>query len=107
MNKNIFYTIVFLFITTRVSAQTDNYEVYALKFASVSKPIPLSLLVLDAPQKDSINAIFMFWLIKSNNGKNILVDAGFLNDVEEAKDFDVINYLRPDSILQEIGRAHV
>ena len=45
----------------------------------------------------------MFWLIKGSNGKNILVDAGFLNDVNEAKDFDVKNYIRPDSALTRVG----
>ena len=45
----------------------------------------------------------MFWLIRVSNGKNILVDAGFLNDIEETGNFDLINYIRPDSILTRAG----
>ena len=84
-------------------AQKPNYDVYALKFAEVRNPFPLSALVQGAPKKDSIHAIFMVWLIKGNNGRNILVDAGFLRGIEEANDFVIANYVRPDSILSELG----
>ena len=98
---------IFLILTISLSglSQTPNYEVYALKFASAfeGKPYPLSYLVLDAPEKEKGNAIFMVWLIKGNNGKNILVDAGFLKDVEEAKNYGVTDYIRPDSMLFGVG----
>lgn len=103
MKKIFLHTLIMLVVTLKVSAQTVTYEVYALKYASVGFTFPVSYLVLDAPAKDSMNAIFMIWLIKGNNGKNILVDAGFLSDVEEAKDFGVINYIRPDSMLSRVG----
>jgi len=44
----------------------------------------------------------MVWLIKGN-GRNILVDAGFLNDIEDAKEFKVVNYVRPDSAISKLG----
>ena len=103
MKKTFLFTLIILFVTVKANSQTPNYEVYALKYASVGFTFPVSYLVLDAPAKDSMNAIFMIWLIKGNNGKNILVDAGFLSDVEEAKDFGVINYIRPDSMLSRVG----
>ena len=97
----------FLILTMALSglSQTPNYEVYALKFASAfeGKPFPLSYLVLNAPEKEKGNAIFMVWLIKGDNGKNILVDAGFLKDVEEAKNYGVTDYMRPDSMLFGVG----
>lgn len=40
---------------------------------------------------------------QGDNGKNILVDAGFQNDIAEAKDFEVANYIRPDSVLAKLG----
>lgn len=88
-----------------VYSQTPNYEVYAIKFASAfnGKPYPLSNLVLDAPKKETGKGVFMVWLIKGNNGKNILVDAGFLKDVEGSKDYGVTNYIRPDSMLFGVG----
>ena len=98
---------IFLILTMAFSglSQTPNYEVYALKFASAfeGKPFPLSYLVLNAPEKEKGNAIFMVWLIKGDNGKNILVDAGFLKDVEEAKNYGVTDYMRPDSMLFGVG----
>ncbi len=45
----------------------------------------------------------MVWLIKGDNGKNILFDTGFLPDIEEAKDFKVVDYIRPDSALLKLG----
>lgn len=103
MKKTFLFTLIILFVTVKANSQTPNYEVYALKYASVGFTFPVSYLVLDAPANDSMNAIFMIWLIKGNNGKNILVDAGFLKDVEEAKDYGVINYIRPDSMLSRVG----
>jgi glyoxylase-like metal-dependent hydrolase (beta-lactamase superfamily II) len=101
--------IIFLFILTGLSlplftiAQTPHYDVYALKFASVGHPFPISDWVDKGPNKDSVNINFMIWLIKGNNGKNILVDAGFLKDNEGTKYFEVQNYIRPDSTLSKLG----
>lgn len=103
MKKSLFSTIVILASTIATFSQNVNYEIYALKYADVGKKLPLSALVLDAPESETINAIFMFWLLKSSNGKNILIDVGFLQDIEEAKAFSVINYVRPDSMLTRIG----
>ena len=85
------------------SSQIENYEVYALKFASMEHPTPISQWALNGPNNDSVNIFFMVWLIKGNNGKNILVDAGFLKDIEDAKDFGIINYVRPDSMLLKVA----
>jgi glyoxylase-like metal-dependent hydrolase (beta-lactamase superfamily II) len=101
--KNLFvFTLIFKISVTAYS-QNVNYEVYALRFASVERSFPLSSFVSGAPGKDSLHGVFMFWLIKGSNGKNILVDAGFLKDAEEAKDFDLKNYVRPDSMLTRVG----
>jgi len=45
----------------------------------------------------------MIWLIKGENGKNILLDAGFLNDLQDAKEFEVIHYTRPDLVIAKMG----
>jgi len=36
-------------------------------------------------------------------GRNILVDAGFLKDIPEGKDFEVVHYTRPDSALAKVA----
>ena len=85
------------------SSQTVNYDVYALKFASMGYATPISRWVLDGPNDDSVNIVFMIWLIKGNNGRNILVDAGFLNDLEGARELGITNYIRPDSMLLRVN----
>lgn len=103
MKKLILFTLIVLSAPLIASSQKINYEVYALKFASGAHPVPISQLAMNGPDNDSVNLFFMVWLIKGNNGKNILVDAGFLNDVEEAKGFGVTNYIRPDSMLLRVN----
>jgi glyoxylase-like metal-dependent hydrolase (beta-lactamase superfamily II) len=101
--KNVFvFTFIFNF-SVSVYSQNINYEVYALRFASVEHSFALSSFVLGAADKDSMHGVFMFWLIKGSNGKNILVDAGFINDVDEANNFDLKKYIRPDSMLTRVG----
>jgi glyoxylase-like metal-dependent hydrolase (beta-lactamase superfamily II) len=100
--KNIaLFILIILSTITNVWSQQKKYEVYALRFASSDTAWPLSLWVDKGPTKDSVNIDFMIWLIKGN-GKNILVDAGFLNDIPDAKEFDVVNYIRPDSTLLKL-----
>lgn len=102
--KNIYF-VLFVILSTSLSvfSQTGEYEVYAFKYADVGVTLPLSILVLDAPESEKLDAVFIFWLIKGTNGKNILVDAGFLNDIEQAKAYSVTNYIRPDLMLPRIG----
>ncbi len=102
--KNVFYIIlVSFFISLNTYSQGVDYEVYAIKFASMGHPSAVSDWAYCLSTKDSVNIDFVIWLIKGNDGKNILVDAGFLRDIEEAKDFDVINYVRPDSMLSKLN----
>src|SRR5580692_4083990 len=84
-------------------AQSGHYKVYAIRFAAMAHPTPISMWSDKGPDKDSVNIDFSIWLIKGDNGKNILVDAGFRNDIVEAKDFEVANYVRPDSVLAKVG----
>lgn len=95
--------LLFGFAVGRSHAQTPNYKVYAIRFASMAHPTAISVWADKGPDKDSVKIDFSIWLIKGDNGKNVLVDAGFRNDIEEAKDFEVANYIRPDSALAKLG----
>jgi glyoxylase-like metal-dependent hydrolase (beta-lactamase superfamily II) len=86
-----------------VRAQSPHYKVYAIRFASMAHPTPISMWSDKGPDNDSVHIDFTIWLIKGDNGKNILVDAGFRSDIEEAKEFEVMNYIRPDSALAKVG----
>jgi len=76
------------------------YHIYAIKFASPGRR-PLSELASGGPQKDSVNLFFMTWLITGNNGKKILVDAGFTRDLDWAS--QIPWFTRPDSALSEMN----
>ncbi|MCW3116789.1 MAG: Glyoxylase, beta-lactamase superfamily [Chitinophagaceae bacterium] len=104
MNKSLFVLLAILIVSIHIAAQkTPAYEIYALKYATLANPTPVSAWVLNGPDKDSVEIIFMYWLIKDNLGRNILVDAGCSNDLQAAKDFGVYKFTRPDSILLQTG----
>jgi glyoxylase-like metal-dependent hydrolase (beta-lactamase superfamily II) len=103
----MFKTILLLFILAirilDLNAQkSPNYDIYALKYYGL-RSVPVSELALDAPRKDTMDMYFMYWLIKGNNGKNILVDAGFLHDLDIVKTLNSTFYIRPDSVLLELN----
>lgn len=84
-------------------SQAPHYEVYAVKFASSAYPFTVADWADKGPKDQPVKIDFMVWLIKGDNGKNILVDAGFLNDIPNAAEFKIVNYVRPDSSLLPLG----
>ncbi|HXD79090.1 MAG TPA: N-acyl homoserine lactonase family protein [Puia sp.] len=84
-------------------AQSPHYKVYAIRFAAMAHPTAISVWSDGGPDKDSVNIDFSIWLIRGDNGRNVLVDAGFLRDIEDARDFEVAKYVRPDSALDKLG----
>jgi glyoxylase-like metal-dependent hydrolase (beta-lactamase superfamily II) len=102
MKNVILFVLISLVASKSVWSQSKKYEVYALKFASSAHLWPIADWVDKGPKNDSVQIDFMIWLIKGN-GKTILVDAGFLNDIPDAKEFTIVNYVRPDSTLPKLG----
>jgi hypothetical protein len=92
--KKLCLLLLGLFTVSLAIAQTQ-YEVYAVKYSAAIHDSTIT-----KHEKDSVNIDFMIWLIKGN-GKYILMDAGYLYSVESAKNFDMIDDLRPDSTLQK------
>jgi glyoxylase-like metal-dependent hydrolase (beta-lactamase superfamily II) len=85
-------------------SQTSNeYEVYAIRFGK-SGFLKLSEVAIGASQNDSVADCFMFWLLKGN-GRNIIVDAGFLLDENSNRNhtWGRSNYIRPDSALLRLN----
>lgn len=103
MKKRVLSTLILLWLVSISQAQTNTYKVYAIRFAASSYPFTVADWTDGGPKSEKVNINFMVWLIKGSNGKNILVDAGFLNDIEDAKDFKIVNYIRPDSALMKLG----
>jgi glyoxylase-like metal-dependent hydrolase (beta-lactamase superfamily II) len=97
------FLLLLLCIPLGLTAQTGNYEVYAIRFASIAHPVPISGMAYKGPDTDSVKVDFSIWLIRGDNGKNILVDAGFRNEGDGPKGFELVNYIRPDSALAKVG----
>lgn len=75
------------------------YEVYAIAFTKNIKSDGKWITNRNAP--DSIEMCFMVWLVKGNNGRNMLVDAGYtLSD--SALRVDKSGYIRPDVAVQKM-----
>ena len=103
MFKSLLLSAILVTGFLNLNAQTPpSYEIYALKYFGLHS-VPVSELALGAPGKDSMNMFFMYWLIRGNNGKNILVDAGFLKDLDIFKELNSSFYIRPDSVLRELN----
>jgi glyoxylase-like metal-dependent hydrolase (beta-lactamase superfamily II) len=94
--------LIFCTLNSWAQSPKGHYDVYAIKYASGDHPSATSNWVDQAPKQDSVEIEFMVWLIKGQ-GRNILVDAGYLGDIENAKEFGLINYMRPDSTLLSLG----
>jgi glyoxylase-like metal-dependent hydrolase (beta-lactamase superfamily II) len=103
MFKSLLFSAFLVTGCLNLNAQAPpTYEIYALKYFGL-RSVPVSELALGAPKKDTMNMFFMYWLISGNNGKTILVDAGFLNDLDIFKELNTSFYIRPDSVLQELN----
>jgi glyoxylase-like metal-dependent hydrolase (beta-lactamase superfamily II) len=99
MNSKLALTLTSLtFIAILICCrQTEEYQVFALKYAEAGK-FPAAGPVIGAGQNDSVDLVYMFWLLKDPKGKNILVDAGFIDSTHTTK-----NFLRPDSVLLQLN----
>ncbi len=101
--KKITAFFLLVFTASAVFAQkTDTYEVYAIEFARPHSPWSVKEIALHSTSKDSVNGVFMTWLLKGNNGRIVLVDAGFHR---ESKFFGnwLQDFVRPDSTLQKMS----
>lgn len=102
MKKTAFIIALLLFGMLKTHAQTAGYKIYAIKFAASAYPFTVADWCDGGPKTVPVKINFMFWLIKGK-GRNILLDAGFLNDMEDAKEFKIVDYIRPDSALLKAG----
>jgi len=95
--------LIFLYTALHTKAQTPSYKIFAIRFAESTYPFTIADWAKGGPKTKPVKINFMVWLIKGSNGRNILVDAGFYNDSNDAKEFQLINYIRPDSAVLKAG----
>lgn len=91
--------VLLLLLSAVVSAQTPEYSIQAIRYAT-SQAVPLSDLVVCGDHQP-IEIAMMFWLIRGG-GHTILLDTGFHRQTF-AKRFPMKEYVTPDEALREIG----
>jgi glyoxylase-like metal-dependent hydrolase (beta-lactamase superfamily II) len=97
-------TILFLILFTgNIFPQVQNiYDVYAIEYTQGTNRVPVKTIAINSQSPDTISFSFYFWYLKGDNGKKILVDAGFIMD-STAPNNAYKNYRRPDIALQGLG----
>jgi glyoxylase-like metal-dependent hydrolase (beta-lactamase superfamily II) len=94
-------SILAFFAFLNAKSQTNStYEIFALKFAERTNKTAVSDIAVGSSSTDSVNVCFMYWLLKGNNGKIILVDAGFTDDMKINSKF--ITWSAPEKKLSEL-----
>jgi glyoxylase-like metal-dependent hydrolase (beta-lactamase superfamily II) len=93
-------SIILLHVPTFPQAR-NFYEIYAIEYAKAKDHSPVSDIAVDTKSTDSVNTSFFVWYLKGNNGRKILIDAGFVEDSTKALEY-LKQYQRPDLALQRI-----
>jgi glyoxylase-like metal-dependent hydrolase (beta-lactamase superfamily II) len=103
INLKTLWLLVFILCSSlHTIAQEINYRIYAVRFARSGYPFTEADWAYGASKTKRLDISFSVWLIKGK-GRTILVDAGFQRDIDDAKDFQLSEYIRPDSALQKLG----
>lgn len=98
MKKLIISLVFFMECLSMSSQNKDTYQVYALNYTGNTYSAANNWAV-GANEHDSIQICAMVWLLKGENGKNILVDAGYIDTLKT----DFKDYIRPDSLLKTMN----
>jgi len=91
---------VILLITGIISygQAADEYQVYALKFNEPGS-VPVRDIAVGTSSTDSVSVCNMFWYLKDSNGRNVIVDAGFIDTTGTGDS----KYERPDVVLKRLN----
>ncbi len=96
MKKRLLFPL-FCLVSVHLFGQQNIYEIYALEFEKIDWRPLVSEIAVGASAKDTLQGNMVIWLLKGNNGKTILVDAGFVHQ-NPHKD-----YISPDVVLQKLN----
>lgn len=95
------HLLLILALAMTASAQSKpDYEIYALRYASLTQ-FPVADLVSGADPARKLDIAMMIWLIRGH-GHNVLVDSGFYHD-RFFNDFKVADFVKPSGILTRVG----
>ena len=95
--------LALLLMATMAAAQTPEYDVYAIKYATIRR-FPHASLIKGADAAKKTDIAMMFWLVRAGH-RNILVDTGFYRPNLFAG-WDIVDYVRPEEAVFE-GAAEI
>ncbi len=97
--KKLFFPVLLFLASIMASGQdTDDYEVYAIKYIE-GYNFPATEVAVGAKPGDSVSVCDMYWLLRNSKGRNIMVDAGYIDTSAQIKD----HYVRPDLMLSKLN----
>ena len=85
----------------RVASEADNYDVYAVRFATLAN-FPVASLVAGADRARRMDIAMMIWVLKGNDGRVALVDSGFHRE-QYFRQFTVRDYVKPSDAIAPLG----
>jgi len=100
MKRLLFAVLSATLLTIGVRAQTPEYSIDAIRYAT-SPDVPVSELVVNGPKDQKVDIAMVVWLIRGG-GHTILFDSGFHRDTF-VKDFPMKDYLQPDEAVKTAG----
>jgi hypothetical protein len=102
--RRIIASIAFVLSASIAAAQTPQYDVYAIRYATIPG-FPVASLIAGlekgADESRKIDIAMMVWLVRGG-GRNIVVDSGFYRP-QFFKSFKVTDFVRPDEAVARAG----
>lgn len=97
--KKAFLSIILFLTCLWISGQDPvEYQVYAIKFIQ-GYNFPAIEVAVGAQPGDSVMVCNMYWLLQNREGRNIMVDAGYIDTSSQKRG----NYIRPDLMLKKLN----
>jgi len=88
-------------LTPGIRADGDKYEIYAVRYATIAN-FPVSSLVAGADRSRRLDIAMMIWVLKGNDGRVAIVDAGFHRD-QYFRQYTVRDFVKPSEAIAPLG----
>ena len=102
MRRHALVALALLLIAApRTHGEADKYDVYAVRFATITG-FPVSSLVAGADRSRRLDIAMMVWLLKGADGRIALVDSGFHRE-KYFTQFAVGDFVKPSDAFGPLG----
>jgi glyoxylase-like metal-dependent hydrolase (beta-lactamase superfamily II) len=88
-------------LTARLRGEPDKYEIYAVRFATITN-FRVASLVAGADPSRRMDIAMMIWVLKGIDGRVAIVDSGFHRE-QYFRQFAVKDYVKPSEAIASLG----